>query len=332
VPDQKTPLLEIRDFSLSLKSTPHPLPLLKGLSFSLNEGESLAIVGESGCGKTLTARSIIRLFDHVSFQVDGGSILYRGEDVLKMPGPKLCGIRGKKIAMIFQEPMTALNPVFTIGEQIEEVLILHLKLTKSQAQRRAIELLDKVGIPEARYRINSYPHELSGGMRQRAMIAMAIACNPELLIADEPTTALDVTVQAQILELLERLRSSIAMGLILVTHDLGIVWNVAQKVIIMYAGYIVEEAPVGPLFREPLHPYTIGLLKSVPSMDAMKHGNGQRNRLDPIPGNVPSMDQLGPGCPFAPRCSQQLATCSKELPKLITIDPHERRRVRCHLY
>ena len=338
-----TPLMEFRDFTLSLKQGTTLLPLLKGLSFSMHRGESLAIVGESGCGKTLTAKSIMRLLDHGDFVVTGGSIHFAGEDVLKMSEQGLLALRGKKIAMIFQEPMTALNPVFTIGEQIEEVLMLHLKRKRSEARQMAVELLDKVGIPEPGYRFHSYPHELSGGMRQRAMIAMAISCNPELLIADEPTTSLDVTVQAQILDLLERLRDSVSMGFILVTHDLGIVWKVARKVIIMYAGYIVEKSPVKTLFRQPLHPYTKGLLKSVPSGDALFKNGRKPRRLDPIPGNVPSMDELGPGCPFAPRCSEKMPVCTSELPDLffpesgctmseMDFDCNGVRQVRCHLY
>ena len=325
-------LLELRDFSLTLKRKKTPLPLLKGLSFSLRPGESMAIVGESGCGKTLTARSIMKLYDERSFEVNGGQILFKGRDILGLSEAELRELRGKQMAMIFQEPMTALNPVFTIGDQIEEALTLHLDMGKKEALMRAVELLEQVGIPEAEYRIHSYPHELSGGMRQRAMIAMAISCNPTLLIADEPTTALDVTVQAQIMELLERLREEIGMALILVTHDLGIVWSVAERVIIMYAGYIVENSPVNDLFKDPLHPYTQGLLRSIPQQDVYKWKDKGRRRLDPIPGNVPAMNQLGPGCPFMPRCPKEMKVCKEILPPLTGVEGSDLREVRCHLY
>ena len=326
-------LLELRDFSLTLKRKKSPLTLLKGLSFCMRPGESVAIVGESGCGKTLTARAIMKLNDERSFEVSGGKILFKGNDILGLSEPQMRRLRGKEIAMVFQEPMTALNPVFTIGDQIVEALTLHLAMEKKEAQRRAIELLEQVGIREAKYRIHSYPHELSGGMRQRAMIAMAISCNPTLLIADEPTTALDVTVQAQIMKLLERLRQEIEMALILITHDLGIVWSVAERVIIMYAGYIVENSPVKYLFNDPLHPYTQGLLRSIPDQDLSSwKGKKSRRRLDPIPGNVPSMDQLGPGCPFSPRCEKVMKVCEETPPPLVGLEGEEDRQVRCHLY
>lgn len=326
--EKKITLLRVDNFTLSFKKRSSKVPLLKGLSFFINPGESLCIVGESGCGKSLTSRSILGLIDKKTFLIDSGEILFKGQNILQLNEKDLTKIRGKEIAMIFQEPMTALNPVFTIGQQIEEMLTIHLGLTKQRACSKIIELLKAVGIPDPEYRMHSYPHELSGGMRQRAMIAMAISCNPALLIADEPTTALDVTVQAQILSLLKRLKQSHNMALILITHDLGIVSTIANRVIIMYAGYIVEEAEVSELFSNPLHPYTQGLLKSIPS--EINCEATQKRRLESIPGNVPSMEEIGTGCPFQPRCIKQMPLCSQRLPQLKTIS--EGQRVRCHFY
>ncbi|OCC15726.1 Oligopeptide transport ATP-binding protein OppD [Dissulfuribacter thermophilus] len=326
--EKKVSLLRVDNFTLSFKKGSSRVPLLKGLSFFVNPGESLCIVGESGCGKTLTSRSILGLIDQKIFEIDSGEILFKGQNILKLNEKDLIKIRGKEIAMIFQEPMTALNPVFTIGQQIEEMLTIHLGLTKQHARSKIIELLKAVGIPDPEYRMHSYPHELSGGMRQRAMIAMAISCNPSLLIADEPTTALDVTVQAQILSLLKRLKQSNNMALILITHDLGIVSTIANRVIIMYAGYIVEEASVSELFSNPLHPYTQGLLKAIPY--EINCEVTQKRRLESIPGNVPSMDEIGTGCPFQPRCKKQMPMCSERLPQLKTISKGQ--RVRCHYY
>jgi len=287
----------------------------------------LCIVGESGCGKTLCAKSIMGLIDRSMFTVEGGSILFDGKDVLKMDSRALARIRGKEMAMIFQEPMTALNPVFTIGDQINEMLEEHLGLSGKGARKHIVELLQRVGMPDPARKVHAYPHELSGGMRQRAMIAMALSCNPSLLIADEPTTALDVTVQAQILSLLKRLREENQMALIFVTHDLGIVSLVAERVIIMYAGFIVEESPVEELFTSCLHPYTKGLLRSIPYGAGEDEDGG---RLESIPGTVPSMEDLPPGCPFHPRCAYQISPCTTLLPELLEVGG--KRRVRCHLY
>jgi len=292
-----------------------------GVSFSLNKGETLGIVGESGCGKSITALSIMRLVPEPPGRIIGGKVNLDGKDLLELSEKEMRSIRGNDISMIFQEPMTSLNPVLTIGFQIAEALILHQDYSKSQALDRAVEMLDLVKIPEPVLRAKEYPHQLSGGMRQRAMIAMALACNPKVLIADEPTTALDVTIQAQILELIVQLQEQLGTAVILITHDLGVIAETARRVIVMYAGRKVEEADVEPLFAEPLHPYTHGLMASVPQLTIMNDEEEiATERLEEIPGIVPPLNDLPPGCAFAPRCRFADDVCIAEYP------PYEEKR------
>jgi peptide/nickel transport system ATP-binding protein len=283
------------------------------VSFSVGHGETLAIVGESGCGKSVTALSILRLVPNPPGRIVGGSILFEGTDLLGLDEAKMRAIRGNRISMIFQEPMTSLNPVMTVGRQITEAVRLHRSMPAKQAWQQAVEMLRIVRIPEPEQRAREYPHQLSGGMRQRAMIAMALACRPALLIADEPTTALDVTIQAQILALMLDLQKQLGMGLILITHDLGVVAQTAQRVIVMYAGRKVEEADVETLFTDPRHPYTRGLMASIPALPTPGETNG---RLAEIPGIVPSLTKLPAGCAFAPRCELAIARCHQEYPPL----------------
>src|SRR5712672_2388668 len=283
------------------------------VSFSLRRGETLAIVGESGCGKSMTALSIMRLVPNPPGKIVGGTITLEGKDLLQLEESAMRDVHGHDISMIFQEPMTSLNPVLTIGHQIAEALTLHQGLDRRAALARAVDMLRLVHIPEARRRIGEYPHQLSGGMRQRVMIAMALACNPKLLIADEPTTALDVTIQAQILDLMRELKQKIDAAIVLITHDLGVVAEMAQRVVVMYAGRKAEEAPVGTLFRRPLHPYTRGLLTSVPKLGASL-ADERLPRLAEIPGTVPSLKEEIPGCPFAARCPFATDICIREMP------------------
>ena len=283
------------------------------VSFSVGHGETLAIVGESGCGKSVTALSILRLVPNPPGRIVGGSIVFEGADLLGLDEAKMRAIRGNRISMIFQEPMTSLNPVMTIGRQITEAVRLHCSMPAKQAWQQAVEMLRIVRIPEPEQRAREYPHQLSGGMRQRAMIAMALACRPALLIADEPTTALDVTIQAQILALMLDLQKQLGMGLILITHDLGVVAQTAQRVIVMYAGRKVEEADVETLFADPRHPYTRGLMASIPALPAPGRTD---ERLAEIPGIVPSLTKLPAGCAFAPRCGLAIARCHQEYPPL----------------
>jgi peptide/nickel transport system ATP-binding protein len=284
------------------------------VSFHVGRGETLAIVGESGCGKSVSALSIMRLVPNPPGRIVGGSIMLEGTDLLALDEAKMRGIRGNRISMIFQEPMTSLNPVIRIGDQIAEAVRLHRDITAKQGWNQAVEMLRLVRIPEPARRAQEYPHQLSGGMRQRAMIAMALACRPALLIADEPTTALDVTIQAQILALILDLQKELGMGLILITHDLGVVAQTAQRVIVMYAGKKVEEADVETLFARPRHPYTRGLMASIPAVPAA--GNKQSARLTEIPGTVPSLTRLPAGCAFAPRCAYAVERCRSEYPPL----------------
>ncbi|APT57251.1 peptide ABC transporter ATP-binding protein [Roseomonas gilardii] len=284
-----------------------------GLSFHVNAGETVAIVGESGCGKSVTSMSILRLIPEPPGRI-AGSIRFEGKDLLKLQDREMRDIRGNEISMIFQEPMTSLNPVLTIGKQIGESLRLHQGMNRRQAEVRAIEMLKLVGIPAPERRVKEYPHQLSGGMRQRVMIAMALACNPKLLIADEPTTALDVTIQAQILDLMRDLKHRVGAAIVLITHDLGVVAEVAERVIVMYAGRKVEEAEVGELFRAPKHPYTQGLLGAVPKLGSSL--TGETERLAEIPGLVPSLKQKIQGCVFAGRCSYATDFCRKVAPAL----------------
>jgi peptide/nickel transport system ATP-binding protein len=286
-----------------------------GVSFSLQRGETLAIVGESGCGKSVTALSLMRLVADPPGRIVGGTVRLEGLDLLDLDEASMRQVRGKEISMIFQEPMTSLNPVMTIGRQIGEALMLHEGMGRKAALARAVEMLHLVGIPEPEQRVREYPHQLSGGMRQRAMIAMALACNPKVLIADEPTSALDVTIQAQILELMARLRAKLGTAMILITHDLGVVAETAERVIVMYAGRKVEEAAVGELFAHALHPYTRGLMSSIPRLALMRRENAHVERLQEIPGIVPALSNLPAGCTFAPRCTLASDVCRREYPR-----------------
>ncbi len=294
-----------------------------GVDFAVRQGEVLGIVGESGCGKSVTSMSILRLIGAPGQIVDG-EVLFADDDLLDLSDDEMRAIRGKRISMIFQQPTTALNPVFTVGDQIKESLQVHEGLSDKEAEQRCEQLLALVGIPDPRRRMQSYPHQMSGGMCQRVMIAMALACNPELLIADEPTTALDVTIQAQILDLLRDLREKIDTAIILITHDLGVVAEMADNVLVMYAGKVVEYAPVNELFADPKMPYTQGLLASIPVLGVVK------DELTTIPGTVPNLLNLPPGCRFASRCPYRMSRCDEEEPPLIKVDGN--RLVRCWLY
>jgi peptide/nickel transport system ATP-binding protein len=286
-----------------------------GVSFTVAPHETLAIVGESGCGKSITALSLMRLVPDPPGRIVGGSVKLEGRDLLGLDEETMRGVRGKDIAMIFQEPMTSLNPVLTVGSQIAEAVLLHERVNRREAMEKAVEMLRLTGIPEPKQRAREYPHQLSGGMRQRAMIAMAIACNPKLLIADEPTTALDVTIQAQILDLILNLQRKLGTAVILITHDLGVVAETAQRVIVMYAGRKVEEAPVEELFAHPQHPYTHGLLASIPRLPLMRGEDAETvERLQEIPGMVPALSNLPEGCVFAPRCAHAQARCHEHYP------------------
>jgi peptide/nickel transport system ATP-binding protein len=306
-------LLDVEDLQVHFRTADGVNRAVDGVSFRVNEGETLAVVGESGCGKSVTAMSILKLIPQPPGKV-AGSIRFQGKDLLKLPDQAMRDIRGNAISMIFQEPMTSLNPVLTVGRQIGESLRLHQGLTPRAAEARAIEILALVGIPEPAQRVRQYPHHLSGGMRQRVMIAIALACNPKLLIADEPTTALDVTIQAQILDLMKDLKSRVGAAIILITHDLGVVAEVAERVMVMYAGRKVEEAPVADLFRTPRHPYTQGLLGAVPKLGSSLAGSV--TRLAEIPGLVPSLNQRIEGCVFASRCPIATDLCRQLAPAL----------------
>ncbi len=320
--NNNSPLLQIDNLQVSIKQKKRPLHAVRGVSFSIAPSERVCLVGESGCGKSLTAFSILRLLPEDQFTIKG-SIRFNGTDILKMSLSQMCEIRGQKIAMIFQEPMTALNPVLKIGFQIVEAILAHKKTSSKDAKDYAISMLKKVGISEPEIVYNQYPHELSGGLRQRAMIAMALSCNPSLLIADEPTTALDVTIQAQILDLLRELSISKKLGLLFISHNLGVVAQIAQKVMVMYAGQVVEISPVKELFTSPLHPYTKGLLDSVP------YGpKGLKTTLSSIPGSVPSLDKIPQGCGFNERCNKTKEICKKEQPQLREVKKN--RKVACH--
>jgi peptide/nickel transport system ATP-binding protein len=308
------PLLRVQDLKTHFHTRDGVVRAVDGVSFDVMPGETLAIVGESGCGKSVTAMSILRLLPMPPARIAGGRIEFEGRNLLELSEPEMRKVRGNAISMIFQEPMTSLNPVLTIGRQISEALVLHRGMTERAALVRAAEMLRKVRIPEAERRLAQYPHELSGGMRQRVMIAMALACGPRLLIADEPTTALDVTIQAQILELMHELRDETGASVILITHDLGVVAEIAHRVVVMYAGRKVEEAPIGELFASPRHPYTRGLLGSMPHLGDSVNETGKR--LVEIPGMVPSLKDPAPGCLFAPRCTNATERCSREVPPL----------------
>jgi peptide/nickel transport system ATP-binding protein len=310
-------LLEIDDLKTWFFTREGVTRAVDGVSLHVSAGETLAIVGESGCGKSVTAMSILRLIAWPPGKIVGGAINFEGRDLLGLSDAEMRAIRGNEISMIFQEPMTSLNPVMTIGRQIAETLILHQGLDGAASEARAVEMLKMVHIPEAERRAKQYPHQLSGGMRQRVMIAIALACNPKLLIADEPTTALDVTIQAQILDLMRQLKSRIGAAIIIITHDLGVVAEMAERVLVMYAGRKVEEAPVRALFRNPRHPYTRGLLASVPRLGSSLR-EGERDRLAEIAGIVPKLSEEIVGCAFAPRCSFATGRCRSETPPLET--------------
>lgn len=317
-------LLEIKGLKTCFDTDLGLVRAVDGVSFSVEPGRTLGVVGESGCGKSVTALSILRLLPKPVGRIAAGSIRLHGRDLLALSEQEMQTVRGNDISMIFQEPMTSLNPVFTVGDQISEPLMLHQKMNRRQALDRAVEMLQVVGIPNAERRVAEYPHQLSGGQRQRAMIAMALACRPALLIADEPTTALDVTVQAQILDLMNDLKEQFGSSVMLITHALGVIAETAQRVVVMYAGRVVEEADVEPLFAEPLHPYTQGLLRSIPRLDC------DRERLDVIPGVVPNPLEFPPGCRFHNRCDRVFDRCSREEPPLYSLSGG--RKVRCWLY
>ncbi|MCI0521937.1 MAG: ABC transporter ATP-binding protein [Chloroflexi bacterium] len=311
---ESTPVLKIEDLVTRFYTRDGIVNAVNGVSFDLKEGETLGIVGESGCGKSVTMLSVLQLIPRPPGKIESGKASFHEHDLLKMSTEEIRHVRGSQIAMVFQDPMTSFNPVLTIGRQIAEPLELHMGMTKQQAYDRAAELLSMVGIPNAKDRLDDYPHQFSGGMRQRAMIAMALACNPQILIADEPTTALDVTIQAQIIELVKRLRDELGMAIIWITHDLGIIAGMAQRVLVMYAGFIIEEAPVKDLYAHPMHPYTIGLLGSLPRVDEDEH-----RRLTSIEGLPPILLQKPTSCPFAPRCGFAMERCTKENPILVDI-------------
>jgi peptide/nickel transport system ATP-binding protein len=321
-------LLDVKNLKTYFFTDEGVVRAVDGVDLYIDQGETLGIVGESGCGKSVTALSIMRLIPQPPGKIVEGQILYNGLDLVTIPANKLRKIRGKEISMVFQEPMTSLNPVFTCGEQIAEALRLHEGLGRRDAMDKTVEMMKLVHIANAERRVKEYPHQLSGGMRQRVMIAMALSCSPNLLIADEPTTALDVTIQAQILELLNELKSKLRMAVMLITHDMGVIAETAQRVVVMYAAKVAEEAPVGDLFKEPLHPYTQGLLRSIPRIDlaATEH-----LRLETIPGTVPTLrGDIAPGCRFAPRCPFVKSICTEQDPVLKEVKPGH--KVSCWLY
>lgn len=317
-------LLQIRNLKTYFHTSDGLVKAVDGIDLMVHKGKVLGIVGESGCGKSVTSLSVMRLVPQPNGFIDGGSITFDGVDLLALPESEMRRIRGNNISMIFQEPMTSLNPVFTIGYQIGESLELHQNLTGRQNRDKCIELIKLVGIPRAEKVVDEYPHQLSGGMRQRVMIAMALSCSPKLIIADEPTTALDVTIQAQVLELIKELKDKFDTAIMLITHDLGVIAEMADQVAVMYAGKVVEEAEVVSLFKEPMHPYTVGLLKSRPELI------GREDKLTCIRGMVPDPYDMPAGCAFAPRCDHCMDICRQEMPQLFETKPGH--RVRCWLY
>lgn len=316
-------LLEVKDLNTHFFTTNGVIPAVDGVSFALDKGETLGIVGESGSGKSVTARSIMKLVPYPPGKIVSGSIKFNGEDLLSKKESEMREIRGRKIGMIFQDPMTSLNPLFTIGNQMMEAIVIHQKVGKKEARIKAIESLKMVGIPSPEARMNNYPHNMSGGMRQRVMIAMALSCHPELLIADEPTTALDVTIQAQILDLVKEIKEKFHMSVLIITHDLGVVADIADKVIVMYAGKVMEYGTVIDLFDNPLHPYTKGLLDAIPTLDM------EGERLKSIEGNLPNVNLDFKGCRFAERCKEKSEKCLRIEPELVKI---KNAYVRCHKY
>ncbi len=317
-------LLEVKNLKTHFRKGKRVVKAVDGIDFDIKKGETVALVGESGCGKSMTSLSIMGLVPSPAGKIKDGKILLNGVDLANSPEKKMYKVRGNDIAMIFQEPMTSLNPVLTIGDQLMSIITYHLKLSKKQAEIKAIEMLDLVGFSDPEKLLKDYPHRLSGGMRQRVMIAMAMSCNPQLLIADEPTTALDVTIQAQVLELMKELSIKFSTSILLITHDLGVVSELAERVIVMYSGKIVEIASIDDVFDKPLHPYTEGLINSVPKID------GEIGRLQAIKGNVPAPGSEIKGCKFASRCDKVFERCTQEMPALSKID--ETRSVRCFLY
>ncbi|HSA90048.1 MAG TPA: ABC transporter ATP-binding protein [Burkholderiales bacterium] len=308
-------LLEVRNLRTTFLTSAGVVRAVDGVSWDVQEGETVALVGESGCGKSVSALSIMRLVAEPAGRIEGGEIHYKGRDLLKLTEAEMQHVRGREIAMVFQEPMTSLNPVLTIGRQLTEGLEIHMSMTLEQARARAVELLGMVGIPDPERRLAQYPHHFSGGMRQRMMIAMALACNPSLILADEPTTALDVTIQAQILELMRDLSRRLGVAMLIITHNLGVVARYADRVNVMYAGRIIEQAAAREIYANPRHAYTLGLLRSVPRLDEPR-----RARLDPIQGQPPDLTRLPPGCAFAPRCAYRVERCG-EAPPLVEVGP-----------
>ncbi|MHB8647551.1 MAG: ABC transporter ATP-binding protein [Thermomicrobiales bacterium] len=317
--DGQGPLLDVTNLKTQFFTQDGVVKAVDGVSFHVDPGETLGIVGESGCGKSITALSLMRLIPTPPGKIVDGSIIFQGDNILEMSDEEVRNVRGNRIAMIFQDPMTSLNPVLTVNRQISEAIMLHLGMSKAEARERSVELLKMVGIPNAEERINQYPHQFSGGMRQRVMIAMALSCNPDLIIADEPTTALDVTIQAQILELLKKIQQDRGTGLIMITHDLGVVAGMTDRTNVMYAGHIVETASTDELFANPRHPYTLGLLNSIPRLDEQ-----QKGKLKPIRGLPPDLIDLPNMCPFAPRCDYAEEQCFQQNPLLREVVPgHE---------
>ncbi len=318
------PLLEIKDLKVHFKTDDGWLHAVDGVDIAIERGQTVSVVGESGCGKTVTAMTVLKLVPMPPGRIAGGQVLWQGRDLVTASNAEMRRVRAKEIAIVFQEPMTSLNPVYSVGEQIAESLRLHEGLGRKAALDRAVEMLALVRIPTPERRVNDYPHQFSGGMRQRVMIAIALACNPKLLIADEPTTALDVTIQAQILDLLAELKDRLGMAIMLITHAMGVVAEVAQRVVVMYAGMVVEEATVEELFAQPRHPYTQGLIRSIPRIDtAALH----KVRLEQIPGTVPKLVEPAPGCRFAPRCRHAVPECVVDTPALR--EPVPGHKVRC---
>jgi peptide/nickel transport system ATP-binding protein len=311
-----SPVLELKNLQTHFETRSGTVRAVDGVSYHVNQGETLGVVGESGCGKSVTALSILRLIPNPPGRIVGGSVLFDGKDLTQVPEDRIRAIRGKEISIIFQEPMTSLNPMMNVGNQISEPLIRHLGLTKKDALDRAREMLDLVQIPDSKFWLSGYPHEMSGGMRQRVMIAMALACDPKVLIADEPTTALDVTIQAQILILIKELQEKMGTAVIMITHDLGVVAEVADRVVVMYAGRKVEEADINALFEQPRHPYTVGLMTAIPRLDRIAAADGAPERLTEIPGTVPLLSELRPGCAFLDRCAFATEQCGNEQPVL----------------
>ncbi|WP_419695149.1 ABC transporter ATP-binding protein [Mesorhizobium muleiense] len=321
------PLLDIRGLKVHFKTDDGWVRAVDGIDLCVNRGEALGVVGESGCGKSVTALTVLKLIHMPPGKIVEGQMLWQGRDLVPLDLNGMRKIRSKEIGIIFQEPMTSLNPVYTVGEQIAEVVRQHERVGRKEAMQKAAEMLDLVGIPTPERRVHDYPHQFSGGMRQRVMIAMALACDPQLLIADEPTTALDVTIQAQIMDLLDEMKDRLGMAVMLITHDMGVIAEAVQRVVVMYAGSVVEEAAVGDLFARPLHPYTQGLIRSIPRID---HALERQARLETIGGSVPNLLNPPPGCRFAPRCKFAKPECSEAIPALRAVEAGH--KVACILY